>query len=737
MFQIFAARMFEQRVLTAYREQLAKQRTEQFLRELDEEKQAKSEAGAKNAAKKAKQKAKEKAKKEALKEEKQRKADEKASAERAEEERKLEEKRRRDDENRRKEEERKRKLDAARRAQEEEKLRKKAEEREREEARRAREQKAREKREREEALKKERENEEREKRLQLERDEKDKQEQTKLDKESLESKRKLEAAQAQKPSTSAAAELPQPADHPRRAPLPAIVALPPGLKSKQSNIDHESPQSKIATPATPKPPTPVRPKELATRVSQSSTPVTPDTAPRSKHSSPPIKMPAQQNPSLPPLVPQLRTASQQLPISNASHPSALHTIAPPPGMHLPQGVSHMGMPQMGPNGFPGVTGSMMPGAMQHRIPIGLQMPIYPPHGSHMGPHHRPFMPPSAGVPPGINSPLMPQLGRGYIPEAAPLHIQHNQNPLPGGMQAPYSTARDHIPLPHSRQTSTSYDAPPSEPQTPASATQPIARPAPIKRPASVKPQDWATGKPNKAGSEIDELSTRLGSSALLDDNDEPLPVAPMDNRRTSATMGSSLPTQSGPGYISSPYDHVQLPFSSMGAPGDSWRSVAPPYGTAPSGWGQNASSGGWGSVGSFSMPLHPRGGNMRPVTVRSLATKAYKTLSSQSHGFDGGYYDFGDVLRLTQDSAHQMQESMPPGPRELLTILDTEGDAHNGGGSFIVRHLDHGRTLVKWQPDMSDMGGNRTGQGLGQIGSPVPNISIPALGGLGPGSRGF
>lgn len=282
----------------------------------------------------------------------------------------------------------------------------------------------------------------------------------------------------------------------------------------------------------------------------------------------------------------------------------------------------------------------------------------------------------------------------------------------------------------------SFDAPPPEPQTPASATQPIARPAPIKRPASVKPQDWVTGRPSKAGSEMDELSTRLGSSALLDDNDEPLPVASMDNRRTSAATGSSLPIQSGPGLIGSPYDHVQLPFSSMSAPGDSWRSPAPQYGSAPSGWGQNSSSGGWGSAGSFSMPVHHRGSNIRPVTVRLLATKACKTLSSQSHGFDGGFYDFGDMFRLTQDSVHQMQEPMP-NPRELLTILDTEGDAHNGGGNFIVRHVDHGRTLVKWQPDISELGGNRTGLGLGQIGSPLPNISLPALTGLGLGARGF
>lgn len=55
MFQIFAARMFEARILTAYRERVAKQREEQLLRELEEEedsKRAKEEKKAKEAQKK-------------------------------------------------------------------------------------------------------------------------------------------------------------------------------------------------------------------------------------------------------------------------------------------------------------------------------------------------------------------------------------------------------------------------------------------------------------------------------------------------------------------------------------------------------------------------------------------------------------------------------------------------------------------------------------------------------------
>ena len=44
MFQIFAAKMFEQRVLTAYREKVAQERQRRLLEELEEEEKAKEGA---------------------------------------------------------------------------------------------------------------------------------------------------------------------------------------------------------------------------------------------------------------------------------------------------------------------------------------------------------------------------------------------------------------------------------------------------------------------------------------------------------------------------------------------------------------------------------------------------------------------------------------------------------------------------------------------------------------------
>ena len=49
MFSIFAARMFEQRVLQAYREKVAQERQKQLLQELEEEENAKSQREAKKA----------------------------------------------------------------------------------------------------------------------------------------------------------------------------------------------------------------------------------------------------------------------------------------------------------------------------------------------------------------------------------------------------------------------------------------------------------------------------------------------------------------------------------------------------------------------------------------------------------------------------------------------------------------------------------------------------------------
>ncbi|KAJ8099169.1 hypothetical protein POJ06DRAFT_129779 [Lipomyces tetrasporus] len=193
MFQIFAARMFEQRVLTAYREKVSQERQRKLLEELDEENRLREEREMKKAKEKEKKKDKKRQQKQAKEEERIRREAEKAAEEasqRAEELRKAEEARKRREEQRLKKE-------AERKAQEEERVRKEEERRKRlqeereREAERERKRKAREEKERkrkEEQARKERE----------QKEQKERELREKRDKEEQERKGRLEAERKQR-----------------------------------------------------------------------------------------------------------------------------------------------------------------------------------------------------------------------------------------------------------------------------------------------------------------------------------------------------------------------------------------------------------------------------------------------------------------------------------------------------------------------------------------------------------
>ncbi|KAI7884884.1 hypothetical protein K492DRAFT_204367 [Lichtheimia hyalospora FSU 10163] len=134
MFQIFAARMFEQRVLAAYREKVAQERQQRLLQELEEEDRLRQE----RELKKQKEKERKKDKKRQLKKQKEeermaleakRKAEEEAA--KAERERKLEEERQKREQERLRKEEERRQREEERIRKEEEKRRRLKEERER------------------------------------------------------------------------------------------------------------------------------------------------------------------------------------------------------------------------------------------------------------------------------------------------------------------------------------------------------------------------------------------------------------------------------------------------------------------------------------------------------------------------------------------------------------------------------------------------------------------------------
>ena len=138
MFQIFAARMFEQRVLTAYREKVAQERQARLLQELEMEDSREKE----RELKKQKEKERKKDKKRQLQlkkeEEKLRIEAEKAAEEaalKAEEERKVEEARKRKEEMRAKKEAEKKQAEAERQRKEDEKRKKLAEDKAKEQKR--------------------------------------------------------------------------------------------------------------------------------------------------------------------------------------------------------------------------------------------------------------------------------------------------------------------------------------------------------------------------------------------------------------------------------------------------------------------------------------------------------------------------------------------------------------------------------------------------------------------------
>lgn len=692
MFQIFAARMFEQRVLDAYRKKRSEDRANLLIQELEAEAQLQSQSGEKSAKKNEKKRLKEKAKKQALKEEKQRKDDERAAAVAEEERQKQEEQRRRQEENRKKQEakaeEKRRKAETARKAAEEERAKKRAEELDR----KAKDTKLKEeKRLREEAERQEKEIQE--KKLQEEREAKSKAE--KLEK----AKAEQEAAAKRQPESTRVVEVA------RRAPVPA-VALPPTLKTR-SSTGLDSPQVASATPVVPKTVPPARPRDVPT-------PQTPETVLQKKRPTPPSTLSTQPTPQQP-TVSRSRTPLQHA--SFTPQMSPMHHIPPPPGMSSPMGP-HMGMSHMSP-GFPG-----MPNPMLHRSGIG-QVPGYPSHGAHIGPQPRSFIPQNVNGSPGVVN-----NNRHFINDTMPL-------PANGVKQ---QAGQSWTP-PHIRQPSIGSSTPLGPAlESPASITasqtsQPISRPAPIGRPSAIM-NDVSFGRSRNTGADVDELGARLGSSALLADDDEPLPTPAADNRRVSAPFGMpSLNTHIPQGTT---YDQLQSPFG-QSLPNDGWRSSASAFGppglpNAP-GWGQPPSAG-WGNPAPFpaSAALHRHGSVPRPVSVRLIAVQAYRNLSAQSPGIEGGYFEFNDFVRQAGDTA-RMNHELIPNQNELRNILDTEGDMQNGGGFFATKDDKlRSRLLVKWQADSSDRGNSMRGMGLA-IGSPLPGHSMPAIGSL--NSRAF
>jgi len=538
MFQIFAARMFEQRVLTAYREKVARERQQKLIEELEEESRLDVQREAKKAKEAQKKKDKKKVQKQAKEEEKAKREAEKAAEEaaaRAVEEKKLEEQRQRREEQRKKREAEKKAQDEERSRKEAEKLRRLQEEREKhaEQERRQREQKEREKKKREEAKRIERE----------EREAKEKEAKEKKESEERERREREAKAKAEKDAKERAmkeeAVAQQAAQAAKRAPQSSSAPIAPGLHAP---IGFQSPHLHIATPVIPKAPTPVRPRQASQQESHASSPMTPHFAPGVSSATSPSN--AAQFPSAPTITGSTVNLVTQKPSLHHPQPvSALPPMSGPSAMPPHSMSGFVNAPPAMMNGFPSSHAPMIPG-IPHRAPIPHDVPMYSNQPGPIGSHYRGYPPPNnMPFPPGMNGMrAMPQ-GRGTQMDGAPSMPYHGVAPVaPPKISTQYHMPRDTMPThSHSRQQSASIEAPNFEHQiqTSASQTQPIARPAPIQRPASVAPHQRGDDVPPTSKADIDDLSNHLGSSALLDDTDVPLSSDVPENRRGSAAPGAA------------------------------------------------------------------------------------------------------------------------------------------------------------------------------------------------------
>ncbi|KAI1136921.1 hypothetical protein F5Y05DRAFT_419839 [Hypoxylon sp. FL0543] len=687
MFQIFAARMFEQRVLTAYREKVARERQEKLLEELEQEKTEESQRKAKKAKEAQKRKDKAAQKKQAQLEEKAKRDAAKAAedaARLAEETRKLEEARL-------KAEERRKKKDAQKKAEEEERVRKEQErqrraqeqkEKQLEQERKAREAKEREKKLKEEQRRKEqeaRELKERETRERREKHEKDKR-----DKElrAAQAKAERDAKEKEKMTTKIATPVaPIPTQPAKKQPPISVPALP------HQPANHPSPQIAVATPALPKAPTPIKPRSASQEVTRSASQASHSASGPSQNASPHTLTPLHTSPG--PIGPPRKVSSNGP--TSAGPPAAqpaspLHAgLKSPPGSH--QAPFNMGLP-MGMQYPPGI----MP---QPQMPPGfnrMHEPIYPPPGN--------FRPMGMPAPPGFSAPS-PMGSRAFpIPHAPPGFHPPAEQPLPGMHHHGFSPdSASGQPPSHSRQASASFEGNP----LPGGPVQPIGKPAPIGRPGSV-----VHGQRNQdLSADIDDVSNHLGSSALLDDTDEPFGAVNPARRGTAAPGTRPFP--------STPFidPFVGSPLNTWGHPSV----FSPPPGFANPAWPPNP---------TFGAPTPGmRSSQPRSVAVRQMLVSACKDL--ENHAADTDRYIDLHAIKGHVDSL-SLPGHEPVSEAELLDMCETEGNPQNGGGSFDVRHGDNGKISIRFEPD----GGSaptpfpRSVGAPGEIGSPIVGNGSPS-----------
>ncbi|XXG98149.1 hypothetical protein Hte_004470 [Hypoxylon texense] len=699
MFQIFAARMFEQRVLTAYREKVARERQEKLLEELAQEESQESQRKAKKAKEAQKRKDKAAQKKQAQLEEKAKREAAKAAEDAA----RLAEEARKIEEARLKAEEKRKKRDAQKKAEEEERVKRELERQrrahEQKEKQAEQERKARETREREKKLKEEqrrkeqeaRELKDRETRERREKHEKDKREkelraaQAKAERDAKEKSKQEEKEKAAAKAAALVAPIPT---QPAKKQLPvSIPAIP-----HQQPTNHPSPQVAVATPALPKAPTPIKPRSASQEVPRSVSQASHSASGPSQNVSPHTLTPLHTSPG--PIGPPRKVSSTgPLSAGPPTQPaSPLHAgVKSPPGLH--QTPFNVGMPPVGMSFPPGMPPPMGPAFNR------MHTPIFPPVPENMRPMGM------SGPPPGFPAPN-PMGGRPFAMPPVPPGFAQPGEPLPGMHHqdfSPDSVSRQ--PSSHSRQASASFEASPLDMKGAGITSQPIGRPTPIGRPGSV-----VHGQKNHDLSlDIDDVSNHLGSSALLDDSDEPF------GSSNSTRRGTAIPG-ARPSIPSAPFmDPV------FGSPmNNAWgppNIFSPPPGFANPAWPPNPTFG------------HPPPGMMRAsaprsVAVRQMLVRACKDLTPHA-GDPDGYVDISAIKGRVDSISFPGHD--PVSEAELLDMCETEGNTQNGGGTFDIRQDESGKVAIKFETDAGSAPSSlpRNLGAPGEIGSPIVGNSSP------------
>ena len=504
MFHIFAARMFEQRVLTAYREKVARERQQKLLEEIEEEDRKAEEKNSKKAKEKEKKKEKQRLLKQQKEEERLKKEAEKAAdeaARREQEERKAEELRKKKEEIRLKKEAERKQQETERLKKEEERRRRQAEERERlaEIDRKRREKEEAAKKRRDDAIKKEKEAKEakdRDARERKEHEEREKRDKTPAMPASVLPKRQTTPASPRRttPSQPAIPKIPTP----NRSNVPPLTTTPP----------HQLPNgSTSTTPGTAHSPSPHIPNGLPPLQTPQYIAQPPS---QSSHFHMPVQGPHGAGFGSPSLRSQFPLSDNLGPTvhphilgANAMQPGRQSSGVPPMVNGLPLGIyaplpignpSQFGRYAPVPNPPPGY--SPINQAFPHGVGRGFSdapppTPTYPPPIGSMPSHGSPILPPpSKAAESGMSSPQLSHSRKASIDALADLSGPVGPRHLPGNNG---SSA-----LPN-----------------PPGLSRKFQRPAPIQRPQS-------TASTGREGGFLQDEEMGVGSRALLDEGVEDL-----------------------------------------------------------------------------------------------------------------------------------------------------------------------------------------------------------------------